>query len=299
MENKQFIIFLTILILILPSPICHSSANLKKLSNSKILYVGGSGLYNYSSIQKAINDAGDGDTIYVYNGTYYENIIIDKSISLIGEDCGKTVINTRGIGDCVFINACNVKISGFTIENTSGRGVFIQSIFHNGENISISSNIIRDTYYGIEFYHSRNNLISGNEIYNNFLGVHLDATDSTVIRKNNISNNKNGIILYFSSGKSGNKIYKNDIKNNYQGIIIAKAWFRIDKIYSNNFVNNTVFNAFFLNCKSRWYGNYWDDKKDFLPFYFIIGNYSIVRFSKIWSWWLQIDWHPADEPYLI
>lgn len=287
------------MIFILPNPICYCSFSVKNLSNSKILYVGGEGSDNYSSIQQAVNDSKDGDTVYVYNGTYYENLKINKSINLIGENKEKTIINSRGIGDCVFINACNVKISGFTIENTSARGIFIQSLFHNGENINISDDIIRDNYYGIEFYHSRNNLISGNEIYNNFLGLHLDATDSSIITKNNISNNNKSIILYFSSGTNGNEIYRNNITNNYYGIIVAKAWFRIDKIYSNNFVNNTKFNAFFLNCKSKWYNNYWDDKKDFSPFYFIIGNYSIVRFPKLWFWWFQIDFKPADKPFLI
>ena len=38
-------------------------------------YVGGSGGGNYSSIQDAIDDASDGDTVFVYNGIYNENII--------------------------------------------------------------------------------------------------------------------------------------------------------------------------------------------------------------------------------
>jgi len=48
------------------------------------LYVGGSGPNNYTRIQDAIDDANDGDTIFVYNGTYYEHhIIIDKKNLLI------------------------------------------------------------------------------------------------------------------------------------------------------------------------------------------------------------------------
>ena len=62
---------------------------------------------SYSSIQSAIDNASDGDTILVYEGTYYESIVINKSISLIGEDNDKTIIdyNNKDSGDIILINA--------------------------------------------------------------------------------------------------------------------------------------------------------------------------------------------------
>ena len=51
-------------------------------SNGKTFYVGGSGPGNYTRIQDAINDSRDGDTVLVYNGTYYENIIVYKTLNL-------------------------------------------------------------------------------------------------------------------------------------------------------------------------------------------------------------------------
>ena len=63
------------------------------------LYVGGSGPDNYTTIQGAINDANDGDTVFVYNGTYYENIVVDKSINLVGEDNEKTTIDGNKSGN--------------------------------------------------------------------------------------------------------------------------------------------------------------------------------------------------------
>lgn len=51
----------------------------------------------YTSIQDALNSANDGDTIFFKIGTYEaplnQTLVIDKAISLIGEDPEKTIIN--------------------------------------------------------------------------------------------------------------------------------------------------------------------------------------------------------------
>ncbi|HEB37545.1 MAG TPA: hypothetical protein ENI14_02660, partial [Thermoplasmatales archaeon] len=84
------------------------------------LYVGGSGPNNYTRIQDAIDDANDGDTIFVYNGTYYEHhIIIDKKIYLLGENKNSTIINVVGKHQGVQIFCDDVIVKGFTIRNNS------------------------------------------------------------------------------------------------------------------------------------------------------------------------------------
>ena len=57
-----------------------------KNNDGRTLYVGGSGPNNYTKIQDAIDNASNGDTIFVYDDSspYYENIVIDKSVTLIG-----------------------------------------------------------------------------------------------------------------------------------------------------------------------------------------------------------------------
>jgi len=49
---------------------------------NNILFVGGSGLDNYSYIQDAINDSLDDDIIFIYSGIYNESIIINKQITI-------------------------------------------------------------------------------------------------------------------------------------------------------------------------------------------------------------------------
>ena len=57
--------------------------NFVESTRGNILYVGGNGSGNYTKIQDAVDNASSGDTIFVYNGTYYEHIAINKQLFLI------------------------------------------------------------------------------------------------------------------------------------------------------------------------------------------------------------------------
>ncbi len=72
---------------------------------------------DYTDIQDAIDNAGSGDMIYVYNGTYYENIDILENVTLVGNGTDDTVIDGGDNGDIVRITEDGVTISGFTIQN--------------------------------------------------------------------------------------------------------------------------------------------------------------------------------------
>ena len=72
---------------------------------------------DYPTIQEAVNNASNGDTVYVRQGAYVENIIINKSISLAGENKSMTVIDGNGTGTTVTEKAFNASIEGFAITN--------------------------------------------------------------------------------------------------------------------------------------------------------------------------------------
>jgi parallel beta-helix repeat protein len=84
------------------------------VTNAETHYV-----YPSESIQAAVDAASSGDTIFVYNGTYFENIVVDKSLILMGENRNITIINGDGSGDVVSINAGDCVISEFTVKNGS------------------------------------------------------------------------------------------------------------------------------------------------------------------------------------
>ena len=71
---------------------------------------------NYDSIQEAINNANDGQTIYVRSGVYPERLVINKTLKIIGESRETTIIQGNG-GVLVEILSNNVTFSGFWLRD--------------------------------------------------------------------------------------------------------------------------------------------------------------------------------------
>ena len=114
-HNKLFIVVVVILLsiscvrLLGPFETC-------KADTPPTLYVGKGEMY--TRIQDALNNVtSDGYRIFVYNGTYTENLTINYSIDLFGEDCSITIIDGNGTDTTVIVNADHVNISHFTITN--------------------------------------------------------------------------------------------------------------------------------------------------------------------------------------
>lgn len=233
------------------------------------------------SIQEAINNASSGDTIFVHNGKYYEHVVINKSVSLIGEDIDFTVIdgNTTASGSVINITANNVLLMNFTIrgsgtspddsaihiEYSTGNVISYNKIVNNKAGISLfssSNNVIsNNTMYsnslqGIYLYSSSNNSIYSNVISNSIDGIFIDSSDNNAISGNAILENFDGLYLR-SSGS--NVISGNNILNNYiYGIKLAFS--TGNTIYHNNF-NNTiqVSNGLPNSWDYDGEGNYWSD----------------------------------------
>jgi parallel beta-helix repeat protein len=198
-----------------------ASDNVKKssmlVSDGNTLYVGGSGAGNYTRIQDAINDAYSGDTVFVYddNSPYYENIVIDKSIQLIGENRDTTIIdaNFSGDDDVVSLWKNEITISGFTIRNSQ-----YDPRYYAG--ISVGSDY---------------NIISGNRFINNIFGIKLDETVSNTIQGNIfLDSSLHGLVIYSSTFN----IISNNTFESGDGIFIDKGG--SEEWDSQIIMNNTV-----------------------------------------------------------
>ena len=181
-------------------------------ADPNIIYVDDSGGQDYTSIQSAINNANPGDTVYVYNGTYVENIQIDIALNLIGEDKTTTIIDgdwNTGDDDTVTILGDNANISGFTIRNSVYYGIRLDS-----SNCTITDNIITDSMSGIRIYTSFNTVSNNEIISNNQYSIYLSGGPrDNNISNNNISGSSTGIRLSGTGSEPGNDITNNNIFN--------------------------------------------------------------------------------------
>lgn len=154
---------------------------------------------NYTKIQWAVDNATDGDTIIVRIGTYHENVVVNKSITLKGVDKNSTIINGSIDGNqtkpVIEVEADNCVISGFTVM-AGYSGISLDC----SNNCTITNNSVKDCMYvliyppfpveigageGIYLSHSYNNTITGNEVSNN-IGKGISLRHSA---RNTISNN--------------------------------------------------------------------------------------------------------------
>ncbi len=195
----------------------------------------------YATVQSAVNAASEGDVISVSEGTFSENIVVKKNgILLIGKSKEKTIIDGRKISSGVRIEANNVKVSGFTIQNSGGSS-------------------IEDA--GVTLYRANNNVITNLILVNNVVGISIySGSNNNIASGNEIKSNSNYGIFILSS--NDNKIYNNNIQINKFGVYADSA--KTNRIYSNNFIDNKD-NAYDNSGLNSWddgkSGNYWSNYK--------------------------------------
>ncbi len=225
---------------------------------------------NYATIQEAINNANDGDTILVKAGTYAEHVVINKTISLVGEDENTTIIDGNYTGTILTISCSSVNVTGFTMRNHGEEwfdsGVTIQ----NSMNCNVSGNVvITDTSshplagessqnmkvqdipppetYGILLDSSSNNYVVNNLIIEHVsrsfppdpmeaagkgIGLPMDSNGNFLVNNSVLSCDFEGIYLDWRSSR--NTISGNRITNASFGITLSNS--NNENLLTNNYI---------------------------------------------------------------
>ena len=273
-----------------------SAFNIQQVkAESNTWIVDDDGPADFSTIQEAINAANSGDTIIVRDGTYTENVKVNKDHLTIKSENGAeaTIVQAANPDYNIFqVTASYVTISGFTVIGGDGigDGVFVYKstdvrvancivkgceygiTVGESTSILIENNVAQENKYnGIDFFDSSNIIAKSNNCsLNNYAGFQITRTSGKIIQ-NNIKNNKWGISLYQASS---NIILENDCISNTYGIQLDQS--NNNRIYLNNFRNNEI-NILSFNSANFWnspeeitytyngktytnyLGNYWSD----------------------------------------
>jgi nitrous oxidase accessory protein len=269
-------------------------------------YVGGNGPNNYSTIQQAINNATEGDTVYVYDESspYFEHVIINVSVHFIGENNLTTIIDGENQGDVVTFNANNITMTGFTIQHSGDTPKVDAGIeARSKRNIIIGNRIIQNGEYavGILLNESTGTLVTDNFIAENGNeGVFLQNSTNCTITTNVITQNGHCAIVISQSSKNvvtHNIMYENyatvslwpgatenDISWNlmrsqeYSGVGIWPTA-NNNSIHDNYLSNNSLY-GFIITCA---YGNIitnntiWGSNEGI---HLIMANGTVIKFNN-------------------
>jgi len=174
----------------------------------------------FSTISAAVAAAKPGSTIFVASGTYKEDVVIGKPLSLIGAGSGNSIVDATGLSNAIYVDGLdnpglrNVLVSGFTLENANYEGLLVT----NTSNATITGNYVTgnntlldidtDTCPGQPPFETGEDFDCGE-------GIHIMGVSYSTLYNNVSANNSGGILISDDTGEThDNLITGNTIKNN-------------------------------------------------------------------------------------
>jgi parallel beta-helix repeat protein len=195
-----------------------------------------------NSIQDCINVSVFGDTIYVANGVYQEQVIMIPGLSLIGAGTDSCIIDTRAFatGDfstVVVMDSC--LFTGFYILCTNDFN-YGNGIYSEAKNSLITLNKVSSANSGITLRLGARSKVFNNFCFNNRTGMYISNSDSSIIRKNSIivvgSNSSTGISISAFNSNYTPIIDSNYIEVKQGGNYAIRKGFGSNPLIKNNVI---------------------------------------------------------------
>ena len=171
----------------------------------------------YRTISEAVKTAQPGDTVLVGPGTYSENIVVDKPLTVVSTNgASATVVKAADTSKDVFVlSGSGITIQGFTV--TAGKmGV----TFGRTSNCVLTACVMNGNVFAVYLSGATGNLVSNNNLNGNGFGIYLDGSSGNKLSNNSASNEKGGGenaslsdgIYMFNS--NANNVTRCDLSNN-------------------------------------------------------------------------------------
>lgn len=198
--------FLVLILTVLASPAMFAATHCVNQSGSHGCY---------RTISAAVTASAPGDIIQVAEGTYNEDVIIPKPLSLVGQNRQNTVIEASGLANGINISGhdnpglSHVIVTGFTVQNANFSGILVS----NASAVTITNNIVRDNDRTLAagacpglpaFFQAGENLDCGE-------GIQLSAVDHSTVANNTVEHNAGGILVADDTGATNNNVISGNL----------------------------------------------------------------------------------------
>lgn len=169
----------------------------------------------YKTITAAVSAAAPGDAIRVAPGVYREDVIVGKSLSLVGAGSSNTVIDASGMSNGIYVDGIDapqlsdVLIKGFTVRNANFEGILVA----NAAAVTVADNHV---------VHNDRSLISGPDCpgipafetaegFDCGEGIHLSGAAHSIVSNNYIASNAGGILISDDTAEANNNLITGNI----------------------------------------------------------------------------------------
>jgi Periplasmic copper-binding protein (NosD) len=187
----------------------------------------------FRTIQSAVNAIQPGGTVVVCPGTYHEQVVVTKPVSLVGQRAtideagvfpGLVVplpkpIGSQRIWAGVVIVSSGVQFSGFTVEHAQGEGILAAGLGRDISGLSISHSAIVHNDLGFGFPKPKSTYFecaaNGQIPGDCGEGIHFTGVAFSSITGNFVAFNSGGMLLSDDTGPThGNLVARNVVTGN-------------------------------------------------------------------------------------
>ena len=157
----------------------------------------------YTKIATAVASASAWDVINVWPGTYNEDVVIGKPLSLIGSGADSTIIDATGLANGIFVDGFDnpgtsyVIVAGFTVKNANWEGVLVVSAY----DVTIRDNNINNNDKAPAVFTGQPGACAGqpafelDETGDCGGGLHLIGVWESIVSNNKVTENDDGILV--------------------------------------------------------------------------------------------------------
>jgi parallel beta-helix repeat protein len=169
----------------------------------------------FATISAAVAAAPVGGTVVVCSGTYREDVLINKALTLVGQDA---TIDATGLENAVQVVASHVSVSGLALLNARGEGILVgvDSLADAAllpSSGPVLTNISIDHVTASHDDRGFNGTEQANCTYPGDCGggIHLNVVEHSSVTDSQVTDNADGILLTDDYGPNAYNVISNNL----------------------------------------------------------------------------------------